>query len=426
MTVTIVRTFCLQYYFGRPVIPSFPPVGGLVRIEKEFLRYIVCFIKPLFKIFSSLLAFSLLFKVVFVFSFILFPTQAQAGFFSLILGNDAYADTPNVNITQSNQSTLGNMALLQANVSPDSILQDKSIKDSTQNNTTINDISTIVSENALLPATGPMGVKSDAPDPSLNQTSVYVVRKGDSVSQIADMFGVSVDTILWANDMKKGDKLNEGDVLFILPISGLEHTVTKGQTLQGIAKLYKVDVNDIIQNNDITLDTPLVVGDTLMIPDAIKTEEGNKPVKNLGASITKDKLYYKNHPLINLAGYFVNPVPGYRKSQGIHDRNAIDMAIVKGTPVHAAAGGKVIFAKLGYNGGFGGLMIISHPNGIETLYAHLSKLSTYAGENVSQNEVIAYSGGVPGTPYAGHTTGAHLHFEVHGAQNPGVDGSWKN
>ena len=56
-----------------------------------------------------------------------------------------------------------------------------------------------------------MGVSdgTDVPDSSLDQTSVYVVRKGDNLSTIATLFGVSVDTILWANDMKKGDKLVE-------------------------------------------------------------------------------------------------------------------------------------------------------------------------------------------------------------------------
>ncbi|HBD18843.1 MAG TPA: hypothetical protein DC063_01225, partial [Arenimonas sp.] len=51
------------------------------------------------------------------------------------------------------------------------------------------------------------------PDFTVEDMSVYVVRKGDSVSQIADMFGVSTNTILWANDMKKSDKLAEGDTL---------------------------------------------------------------------------------------------------------------------------------------------------------------------------------------------------------------------
>jgi murein DD-endopeptidase MepM/ murein hydrolase activator NlpD len=325
-----------------------------------------------------------------------------------------------------------NLDLLQANVSSASVLQDTKDKTTSPSmnkkdsqdgqidpNTNVN----IVSDNAILPAIGPMGVSDgkDLPDPTLDQTSVYVVRAGDSISQIADMFGVSVDTILWANDMKKGDKLAPRDVLFILPVSGLKHTVTKGQTLQSIAKLYKADINDIIQSNDITLDTPLAVGDTLIIPNASKSEESDKPIpaKNLGASIAKDKMYYDSHPVQNLAGYFIDPVPGYRKSQGIHDNNAVDLAIAKGTPINAAAEGRVTLARTGYNGGFGGLVIISHPNGTETLYAHQSKIVAHTGDQVYQGQVIGYVGST------GHSTGPHLHFEVHGARNPGTDGSWK-
>jgi murein DD-endopeptidase MepM/ murein hydrolase activator NlpD len=121
----------------------------------------------------------------------------------------------------------------------------------------------------------------------------------------------------------------------------------------------------------------------------------------------------------NLAGYFIDPVPGYRLSQGIHDNNAVDLAIGKGTPIHAAAAGTVLLARNGYNGGFGNVVIIDHPNGTETVYAHQSKLATKTGAEVYQGQVIGYVGST------GHSTGPHLHFEVHGAQNPGADGSWK-
>jgi LysM repeat protein len=322
--------------------------------------------------------------------------------------------------TSSGSQNLQNLPLLSAAVSSGSVLQDKN---SSKDNTVDSSASVNISDNSLLPATGPMGVsdgKND-PQPSSSDTSVYVVRSGDSLSQIADMFGVSVNTILWANNMKKGDKLTTGDVLLILPISGVEHTVIKGQTLQSIAKLYKVDVDDIIQSNDITLDTPLSAGDTLIIPNGFKPEENDKPIpqKDLGATIAKDKQYYEQHPVQNFAGYYIDPVPGYRLSQGIHDNNGVDLAISKGTPIHAAAVGRVIFARTGYNGGYGNLVILTHPNGTQTLYAHQSKIAVQAGDQVYQGEIIGYVGST------GHSTGPHLHFEVHGAQNPGADDSWK-
>jgi len=353
------------------------------------------------------LAFSLLFWTFFV------PARAvEADFFSsltsLFTGDQVYAETNSSaekSLSNDNSQTI---TLLQANVSSISILNDK---DSLVN---VNPNDNIVSGTSLLPATGPMGVSDgkDVPNPSKEDTSVYVVRKGDTLSQIASMFNISIDTILWANDMKKGEKLAEGEVLLILPISGLEHTVAKGQTLQSIAKLYKVDVNDIIQNNDIAEETKLAIGDTLIIPNASKSEE--KPIK-----ITSDTKYFENYPAENLIG-FINPVPGYRLSQGLHDGNAVDLAIAKGTPIHVVASGRVIFAKMGYNGGFGGLVIVVHPNGIQTLYAHQSKITVHSGDQVHQGEVIGYVGST------GHSTGPHVHFAVKGAFNPGLNGSWAN
>ena len=385
------------------------------------------------------MAFSLLGGTLFL------PLQVEASFISSFFGgqvadasthqSDTDAHTNTHTDTRANTVTpppfnssqnLQNIPILSAKVSPDSVLKsNKDDKKSDQKDSPIDTKATInIADNAILPATGPIGVSSDAVDatvPPATDTSVYVVRQGDVISQIADMFGVSVNTILWANNMKKGDKLTPGDVLLILPVSGVEHTVAKGQTIQSIAKLYKVDVNDILQNNDITLNTPLVVGDTLIIPNGEKSQENDKPLpaKDLATTIAKDKQYYTQHPIQNLAGYFIDPVPGYRLSQGIHDKNAVDLAIAIGTPIHAAADGVVLLARTGYNGGFGNLVIINHPNGTQTVYAHQSKLNTTTGAQVFQGQIIGYVGST------GHSTGPHLHFEVHGAQNPGANDSWK-
>ena len=383
--------------------------------------------RTLSKISCFLPSFSLLLLGAFLLSGM--PTPAKAGFLSSIFGGDAYAEQSEPVISNPPSKSPQTMDLLQANVSSALIIQEKNEKKEKKKETSTDPAAidttatvNIVSDNAMLPATGPLGVSDGKDDPktTLEETSVYVVRKGDNISAIAEMFGVSVNTILWANDMKKGEKLVAGDVLFILPVSGLEHTVTKGQTLKSIAKLYKVSVSDIIESNDIAEDTKLAVGDKLMVPDAVKAEESDKPIKNLAASIAKDKSYYELHPIQNLSGYFINPVPGYRKSQGIHDRNGVDLALAKGNPIYASAAGTVTLARNGYNGGFGNLVIISHPNGTETLYAHQSKLATKTGAQVAQGEIIGYVGST------GRSTGPHLHFEVHGARNPGADGSWAN
>ncbi|KKS58388.1 MAG: Peptidoglycan-binding LysM [Candidatus Nomurabacteria bacterium GW2011_GWF1_42_40] len=125
--------------------------------------------------------------------------------------------------------------------------------------------------------------------------------------------------------------------------------------------------------------------------------------------------------LKNIAGYFINPVPEFkRKSQGLHGpgMRGIDLAAPTGTRILASAPGTVIFARLGYNGGYGNMVTIQHPNGTKTLYAHMSRIATKVGARVERGELIGYVGST------GRSTGPHLHFEVFGARNPGADWSW--
>lgn len=340
------------------------------------------------------------------------PINAKAGFFSSILGNEASAGIVDsisaINIIKNSQ----NMDLPQADPSSFVAIVEKNKNNKTNDNNIESSADVnIVSENALLPVINHIIIPGeiDAGDSYSDQISVYVVRKGDSISEIADMFDVSINTILWANDMKKGEKLKEGDTLIILPISGVKHTVLKGQTLKGIAKKYNVNVSDIASFNGIAPDSQLALGDELIIPDAEMIDtESPKPRTN---SVNTTKTSLKT-----LIGYFINPVPEYkRKSQGLHGNNGVDLAAPTGTPIVAAASGTVLLARNGYNGGYGNMVIVKHPNSTQTLYAHMSKLGTHTGVEVSKGQVIGYVGST------GHSTGPHLHFEVHGAKNPAVD-----
>jgi len=348
------------------------------------------------------------------------PMQAKAGFFSSLFGTNVSADAEGINPTEDTLKTSQNRDLsLQANVSSALVIEDKNTKDDKSGLVKENASVNIVSDNALSPATSVMGASgsADGGDVSSDDVSVYVIRKDDSIGKIAEMFGVSSNTILWANDMKKGDKLVEGDVLIILPVSGVKHTVTKGQTLKGIANLYKVDVTDIAGFNGISTDAELAVGDELIIPDAEMSDEGgDNPAPNIATSSKIDQDYYANHSIKDVSGYFINPLPvgpNIVKTQGLHDHGrAIDIGAPKGTPIYASASGRILFAKVGYNGGYGNLVIIQHSNGTQTYYAHQSKLVAHTGDQVAQGEVIGYVGST------GHSTGPHLHFEVRGARNP--------
>ncbi len=277
----------------------------------------------------------------------------------------------------------------------------------------------IADDNTLSPE---MASESEAAnsEPHNTQISVYTVREGDTISSVAKMFNVSVNTILWANDLTSKSYLREGQTLAILPVTGITYTIKKGDTIQGIAKRYSADVGDILNYNDITLASPLAIGDQLLLPDA----EIATPVLISTAKSTPAKVKVGSEPMLDdvsnwpsYSGYYSCPIPGARLSQGLHGHNAVDLAIARGTPIRAAAAGTVIIARANgaWNGGYGNFIVILHGNSTQTLYAHMSKSAVSAGETVSKNEIIGYVG------MTGLTTGPHVHFEVRGAQNPFSD-----
>lgn len=225
------------------------------------------------------------------------------------------------------------------------------------------------------------------------EISEYIIEDGDTLSSIADKFGISLETVLWANNLTKSSTIKIGQKLVILPVSGVLHLVKSGDTLSEISEDYKADMEEIIYFNELEDTGEIFIGDVLVIPN------GKMPA---------EKTYYPNIPLTD--SYFILPTQGII-SQGLHYYNAIDVANKCGTPILAAAGGTV--QKVGYNTWPAGNYVrILHPNGVVTLYGHLSKVSVKQGEIVAQGEVIGYMG------ETGLTTGCHLHFDVRGAKNP--------
>jgi LysM repeat protein len=261
----------------------------------------------------------------------------------------------------------------------------------------------IVDGTALLAENGPAGTVAEIEEaPVSGEISLYVVKKGDSISAVAKMFGVSTNTILWANDLPKGAALKEGDTLTILPISGVIHTVKSGDTLAGIARKYGGDVDEILQFNSLANASDIKVGMEITVPDGVINN--STPSK----SVTK---IASNLP--SVSGYFTRPLVSGRKTQGIHGYNGIDLGAPVGTDILASAGGQVLVSKSGgWNGGYGGYVVIKHPNGTQTLYAHTSANYVNVGDTVAQGQVIAAVGNT------GKSTGPHLHFEVRGAKNP--------
>ncbi len=239
------------------------------------------------------------------------------------------------------------------------------------------------------------GVQTQISDKPRDQVISYAVQSGDTLSKIAEKFGVTVDTIKWGNDIRR-DSLTVGQELKIPPVTGVVHKVREGETVYTIAKKYKTDAQKIVNFpfNDFTdLDTfALNVGQTLVVPDGVMPEAPAivAPAPPVFAGGT---------------GQFLWPAGGIITQYPIWYHMAIDIAN-SGAPGIAAAGeGTVTLAEyLKY--GYGQHVIIAHGDGLSTLYAHMQDIYVQVGDKVSRGQIIGKMGST------GRSTGTHLHFEV--------------
>lgn len=321
------------------------------------------------------------------------PESSQSGFVSFIKTVFGFKD-------QIGQKSLGavrptnnsqNIAILKAALNSDPLIG--------QGGGEIN----IIEENTLMPVFGPESTLAE--NTSQNQSgqiSIYAVKQGDTLTSIAKLFNVSVNTIFWSNNLTKKDRIIPGQTLVILPITGIKYEVQNGDSIEKIAEKFKGDIEEIIAFNNLSPGGKLEVGQIIIIPD------GQLPyTQETGSS----KIILRGGP--EYIGYYLRPISGGRKSQGLHGFNGVDLANYCGDSVFASAGGDVIVAQnYGWNGGYGKYLAINHSNDTQTLYAHLSSIIVSQGWHVVQGQVIGYIGST------GKSTGCHVHFEVRGAKNP--------
>ncbi|MEP7162446.1 MAG: LysM peptidoglycan-binding domain-containing protein [Candidatus Moraniibacteriota bacterium] len=111
---------------------------------------------------------------------------------------------------------------------------------------------------------------------------IYTVRAGDTVSGIATANGITVNTILWANDLDNVDSIRPGDQIFILPVAGFNYVVKSGDTLDSISTKYKAERDRIIAFNGLPANGELTVGEEIVIPDGQK--EVSTPTPSTDAS----------------------------------------------------------------------------------------------------------------------------------------------
>lgn len=240
----------------------------------------------------------------------------------------------------------------------------------------------------------------------------YAVEPGDTISGIAERFGISVNTVLWANGLSARSLIRVGQELTILPVTGVTHTVKKGETLGAIAKKYGTDVDKILAANRVSSPEQIQIGEALVIPDG-KPPAAPPPVRQVTPTRLGDvrdvfRPPAEAPPSRTYDGVeLVWPTNQKRINQYFKWRHqGLDINGTMQDATYAVDAGIVTFA--GWNkSGYGNMILIDHGNGMVTRYAHHSKLYVKVGDQVSKGQSIGMVGST------GRSTGPHLHFEIY-------------
>ncbi|MEK7559473.1 MAG: M23 family metallopeptidase [Patescibacteria group bacterium] len=246
-------------------------------------------------------------------------------------------------------------------------------------------------------------IKTDISQKPRDKAITYKVEKGDTVSTIANKFGISTDTIKWENGLTN-DNIGIGDELIILPVSGMSHKVVSGDTVYSIAKKYDTEAQRIVDfpfNDFANLETfSLVVGQILIVPDGVKPAAI--------PSTPRRQTYIASGPVSVSSAGFTWPVRGTIGQFASWYHMALDILAPMGTPIIAANTGTVSNVVLGsYDGGYGNNIYVTGDDGTITHYAHMSGANASVGDKVTAGKsVVGWIG------MTGRTTGPHVHFEI--------------
>jgi len=287
-----------------------------------------------------------------------------------------------------------------------------------------------------------------APAPPVSPTT-YVVQAGDTLYSIAKKHSVSVDAVLWANNLSDANVLKQGQKLVIPPSSGKLHTVKEGDTVEALAQTYGVSKTGIAAVNGLAEATALKPGQRLLIPVAIKPTSNDpafapaplqaasseEPVPIVPADAgtgsptppsssvlgsmfsTPGIMTATGTPVVTVTNRKISkmdwPIPSSPPKTGISQKfktghTGVDIYAPQGTPIKAAAAGTVKMAEKNPDGfsGYGWIVIVDHGEGISTWYAHCGTFAVKTGDKVKAGDTLGTVG------MTGRTTGPHLHFEV--------------
>ena len=238
--------------------------------------------------------------------------------------------------------------------------------------------------------------RGTADSPAGTQSGVryerYQVGAGDTLAALADRFGITLDTIISFNDIKRERDLKPGRELRIPNRSGIRYVVRRGDNLSRIALRHGVSLSALLDINEVE-SSLIAPGQSLLIPGAGLSENARNRV--LGQLFVRPA----RGRMTSGYGHRNEPFTGLRKFH-----NGIDIANQRGTSVVAAMSGTVV--KAGYNGNYGRYLILRHADGFQTLYAHLDQALVTVGDRIRQGQQVGEMGNT------GYSSADHLHFSI--------------
>ena len=226
----------------------------------------------------------------------------------------------------------------------------------------------------------------------------YKVQKGDSVSEIAKKFDVSIGAVIASNNISNARRLQEGTTLRIPNIDGIPYLVKKGDSLSKISASFNVPLDVILDVNDIKSDN-IKVGETFFIPGARMNDI------DLRMSLGELFMYpLQSRYITSRYGMRKDPISGVLQFHG-----GVDFRANTGTPIMASLDGTI--SVVAENWLYGKYIIMSHGNGYKTIYGHLSAFSVKQGDKIARGRKIGEVGNT------GYSTGPHLHFGIFNKNN---------
>jgi murein DD-endopeptidase MepM/ murein hydrolase activator NlpD len=268
--------------------------------------------------------------------------------------------------------------------------------------------------------------RSGRTTPSPTGSPTVVLNEGQTLWSLARAHGVSVASILEANDLGDATRIRAGTRLVIpghavapqpsrvtaaRTQSGqkpLTVTLGEGQTLWSLARAHGTTVEAIVAANGLGDANRVRAGRRLIIPGRTASQAARVATTRAATQRAGEAFMKASTTAVRIARGFLWPARGQLTSRFGWRRwrhhDGIDIAAPYGSPIYAARPGRVVFA--GWYYAYGRAVIVDHGNGVQTLYGHASKLLVRTGETVSQGQLIARVGA------SGRATGPHVHFEV--------------